>query len=72
MPVLYVCHGKQKDVSGMKYPYIWSWHKRLGERRGQRCRILAIGKMNNVALEFEDGFRVITCRMGLRKVKDDR
>lgn len=37
------------------------------DRKGQRCRVLARGKMNSALLEFEDGFRVVTSRNGLRR-----
>jgi hypothetical protein len=47
-------------------PYRWHWN-RLG-RKGQRCRVVARGRMNSALLEFEDGFRVVTSRSGLRRV----
>ena len=52
------------------FPYVWFWKKRLAERKGQRCRLLAVGALNSVALEFDDGFRVITDRRGIRRIKD--
>jgi len=48
--------------------YIWYWRKKLPERKNQRCRILARGKMNSVLVEFEDGYRVITSRYAVRAV----
>lgn len=63
------------------YPYIWSWAKWPATdwrrrapweslRKGQRCRVLAWGRgMNSVAVEFEDGYRMVSIRYGLRKVK---
>lgn len=50
--------------------YVWSWKKRLPERKGQRCRLLAAGALNSVALAFDNGFRVITDRRGIRRIKD--
>jgi len=53
-----------------EYPYIWTWRYRPPSRYGQRCRVVASGKSgrgNNVLIEFEDGFRIITDRRGLRK-----
>ncbi len=46
---------------------IWYWRKRLGGRKGQRCRIVVAGKMNTVLIEFEDGKRFTTSGWGLRK-----
>ena len=63
------------------YPYVWAWgpskrRTRLGEipwgdraldRKGERCRLIAVGTMHSVLIEFEDGYRVVTDRRGLRK-----
>lgn len=48
-----------------RYWRIRKWHP---ERHGQRCRVLARGKMNSCLLEFVDGYRVITSRNFIRKV----
>jgi hypothetical protein len=52
--------------SKTKYPYRWHWRKRLGERKGQECRVLAKGTMNTVMVEFPDGHQVITSRNAVR------
>jgi hypothetical protein len=44
------------------------WRKRLPERNGQACRVLAHGRMNSVLVEFNDGHRVITSRYAVRKL----
>lgn len=49
------------------FPYVWYWRKRLGERKGRRCRVLARGTMNSILVEFQDGFRVITSRYAVRR-----
>jgi hypothetical protein len=59
------------------YPYVWFWHRKPGwdrgtpprelDRKGQRCRVIARGAMNSALLEFEDGFRTVTSRSGLRR-----
>lgn len=49
------------------FDHIWYWRARLPERKGQRCRVLARGKMNSIKVEFEDGYRVITSRYAVRK-----
>lgn len=62
----------------MTYLYVWAWNKRPttpdswrpGNRRGQRCKVLARGRMNSALVEFEDGYRCVTSRNGLRKRKD--
>lgn len=36
-------------------------------RKGERCRVLVRGLMNSALLEFEDGYRVVTSRNGLRR-----
>ena len=56
--------------SDAEYPYVWYWrgHEwRPVYRKGERCRVLARGKMNSIAVEFEDGFRTITSRFAVRK-----
>lgn len=47
--------------------HIWYWRKRLPERKGQRCRVLARGALNSILVEFHDGFRVVTSRYAVRK-----
>jgi hypothetical protein len=59
-----------------EYPYRWAWGSqprwdrpgaRALDRKGERCRVVARGSMNSALLEFEDGFRVVTSRNGLRR-----
>lgn len=52
----------------MTYDRIWYWRKRLPERKGQRCRVVARGALNSALVEFEDGWRVVTSRYAVRKV----
>ena len=47
--------------------HYWYWKRKLPDRKGQLCRVLARGKMNSILVEFEDGFRVITSRYAVRK-----
>lgn len=49
----------------MTYIYYWN---RMG-RKGQRCKVLARGKMNSCLVEFEDGYLAVTSRNALRKLK---
>ncbi|MET0415849.1 MAG: hypothetical protein ABW022_07510 [Actinoplanes sp.] len=65
------------------FPYVWVWrwrtldypgvHVRVTwfgdgvDRAGQPCRIVARGSRNSALLEFQDGYRVITSRGGLRR-----
>ena len=50
--------------------YIWYWRARLPERKNQRCRVVARGSMNSVLVEFEDGYRAVTSRYAVRRVKE--
>jgi hypothetical protein len=55
-----------------EFPYTYNWHRLAWtgiDRKGWRCRVLCRGTMNSCLLEFEDGFRVVTSRNALRKVK---
>jgi hypothetical protein len=59
-----------------EYPYIWYWTEKarpaLGDRKGERCRILARGSMNSALVEFaSDGFKTITSRNALRKAPSE-
>ena len=49
------------------YDYIWYWRKRLPDRKGQPCKVLARGSMNSILIEFEDGERFVTSRYAVRK-----
>lgn len=55
---------------GPKYGHYWRVRKWLPERFGQRCRIICTGKMNSIMVEFEDGFRAVTIRYFVRKIKE--
>lgn len=62
-----------------EYPYVWYWRQKPGYdrgtpprmfdrcRKGERCRVLARGRMNSAAIEFPDGYTVVTSRSGLRR-----
>ena len=49
--------------------HIWYWRAKLGDRKGNACRVLARGRMNSVLVEFEDGFRVVTSRHAVRRIR---
>jgi hypothetical protein len=53
----------------VSYPYFWRVRTRLPERFGQRLAVLIRGRMNSCLVEFEDGYRAITSRNYMRKVK---
>lgn len=53
----------------MPFDHEWWWRKFLPERKGQRCRVLARGKLNSIKIEFQDGHITITSRYAVRKVK---
>lgn len=54
-----------------KFEYRWFWRARLPDRKGQRCRVVARGRMNSILVEFLDGYRVVTSRFAVRKDKRD-
>lgn len=59
-----------KNVNDFNYIYAWGKSPmRVIDRKGQRCRVVARGKMNSCLLEFIDGFKVVTSRNALRRVK---
>lgn len=47
----------------------YRWRKYVPELYGQRCRVLARGKMNSVLIEFENGLRHVVSRYAIRKLK---
>lgn len=51
------------------YPFTWRVRTRLPDRFGQKCRILMSGRMWTAAVEFEDGYRVVTSRRYLRRAR---
>lgn len=52
-----------------EFDRVWFWKSRLPERKGEACRIVAVGKLNSALVEFADGFQVITSRYAVRKRK---
>jgi hypothetical protein len=52
-----------------KFIYYWRVKTRLPDRKGMICKVLVRGKMNNCLVEFEDGYRVVTSRNFVRKIK---
>ncbi len=57
------------------YPYVWVWRAsrfRALDRHGKRCRVVCRGSMNSALIEFEDGFRSVISRNGLRKAPQGR
>jgi hypothetical protein len=41
-------------------------------RFGQFCKVLVRGRNGNVAVEFEDGHRLVTTRWGIRRRREVR
>lgn len=50
-----------------EFTYIYHWNRQ--GRKGQRCRLLARGKMNSILVEFEDGYQMITSGNAIRRAK---
>lgn len=57
--------GFHPALKGIKVP----WFGDGVDRTGQRCRVVCRGTMGSGLLEFEDGYRVVTSRGGLRRVR---
>ena len=51
----------------MTFPYVYFWHRM--DRKGQLCRVICRGKMNSCLVEFLDGYKAVTSRNALRKVR---
>ena len=54
-------------MSDFPYVYAWGNNEIRAKRKGQRCKILANGKMHTILLEFEDGFQMTTSLNSIRK-----
>ena len=54
----------------MTFDCVWYWRSRLADRKGQRCRVIARGRMNSILVEFEDGYLVITSRYAVRRISE--
>ncbi len=56
----------------MEFDFVWRVKTRLPGRQGQRCRVLVrSSRMNSCLVMFEDGFKVVTSRNNVRKVRND-
>lgn len=53
-----------------EFDHYWFWKVKLPERNRQKCRVLKRGGKNSILIEFEDGYKVITSRYAVRKLKD--
>lgn len=53
----------------MSMTHTWFWRTRLPERFGEPCRVLVRGRMNSILVEFDDGYKVVTSRHAVRKLK---
>ena len=51
------------------FDHVWFWRTRLPERKGQACRVLVRGRMNSILVEFSDGYKVVTSRYAVRRMK---
>ena len=54
---------------GEAMTHTWYWRKRLPERKGEPCRLLATGRMNSVLIGFADGTLVVASRWAIRRLK---
>ena len=55
--------------------HVWFWRKRLGERKGHACHILARSRAvagvdrASILVEFDDGHRVVTSVHAVRRAR---
>lgn len=59
-------------LSDRRFGYRWAWcqsaHRVFDRcRKGEPCAVVARGAMNSALVEFEDGYRAVTSRNGLRR-----
>jgi len=54
-----------------RWTHTWAWRSRPvdRDRRGERCRVLASGRMGSCLVEFADKKRFVTSRRGLRRIR---
>lgn len=67
MPLAEKLPGRGRVLVAVSWIYVWRIRTRLPERKGERCRMIARGKLNSCLVEFPDGTRVVTSRWSLRK-----
>jgi len=51
----------------MTYVYKWGNNEKRATMKGRACRILKVGGMNSVLVEFENGQTEIVSRRALRR-----
>ena len=56
--------------SDYPYRYVWRNNPVRAAVCGQRCRLLAVGTMNTVLVEFENGQQMTTSRNAIRKAQE--
>lgn len=48
--------------------HFWRLRATLPERRGEPCRIVAVGRMNTIQIAFADGVNHIVSRYAVRRL----
>jgi len=56
----------------IQFIYFWRVRTRYPERFGEKCAVLVRGKQNNCLVQFEDGFKTVTSRNFVRKIKEKK
>jgi hypothetical protein len=51
------------------FTHVYFWRKFGHGRKGQLCNVIARGKLNSICVEFADGYKMITNRRAVRRVK---
>lgn len=63
------CFQLKLPIAAPRFDKVWFWRVNLGDRKGQKCRIVATGTLNAALIEFDDGYRVVSSRYAVRKPK---
>lgn len=53
----------------MTHRYCWGNNPKRRGMKGRQCKLLAVGKMNSVLVEFENGQKECVSRRAIRRVK---
>jgi len=61
-------------LTAKEFPYIYTWgnNPKRKSMKGQRCKIIASGKMNSIQIEFENGQRECVSRWSVRRTRHER
>lgn len=59
--------SRERDKGLAGFDYRWHWRVRPEGRKDALLRVICRGTMNSALVEFEDGYRAVVSRNGLRR-----